>query len=175
MKKISSVFVLTFLVFFSSFPLVFAGDLYCAEMVCTPPSCTAPGSTTSNGDVLVGGVCTPKAGLKTCTTSADCAAGNANNTGTGMLENPIKVGTLTELLQKAIDIVWKLGIPVIVLVIIYTGFLFVAAQGNTTKLTKAKDALLWVIIGSAVVLGSWVLAKALAGTVKNLQSVIDLL
>ena len=92
-----------------------------------------------------------------------------------MLENPIKVGTLTELLQKAIDIVWKLGIPVIVLVIIYTGFLFVAAQGNPTKLIKAKDALLWVIIGSAVVLGSWVLAKALAGTVKNLQSVIDLL
>lgn len=59
----------------------------------------------------------------------------------------------------------KIGIPIIALAIIYSGFLFVFARGNSEKLGKAKDALLYSLIGSALLLGSWAIAKLISATV----------
>lgn len=70
-------------------------------------------------------------------------------------------GLIQDILEKAI----KIFIPVIALAIIYSGFLFVSAMGNTEKLKKAKDALLYTLIGAAILLGSWAIAKLIADTV----------
>jgi len=59
----------------------------------------------------------------------------------------------------------RIGIPLIALAIIYSGFLFVAARGNTEKIGKAKDALLYTVIGAAILLGSWAIAKLISSTV----------
>jgi len=65
--------------------------------------------------------------------------------------------------------VLKVGIPVIALAIIYSGFLFVFARGNEEKLKTAKDALFYSVIGAAVLLGSWAIAEMIASTIAALQ------
>lgn len=85
--------------------------------------------------------------------------------------NPIpKVGSIPELIKVILEGVLKIGIPIIALAIIYSGFLFVFARGNPEKLTKAKDALLYTLIGAAILLGSWAIAEMISATVTGLAS-----
>ena len=53
--------------------------------------------------------------------------------------------------------------------IIYTGFLFVTARGDVAKITTAKQAFLYVIIGAAIMLGAFVIKTAITGTVEQLK------
>ena len=59
----------------------------------------------------------------------------------------------------------RVGIPLVALAIIYCGFLFVQAQGNSEKIEQAKDALLYTIIGAAILLGSWAIAGIISNTI----------
>ncbi|MCR4306787.1 MAG: pilin, partial [Candidatus Yonathbacteria bacterium] len=79
------------------------------------------------------------------------------------------VANLNALIEKILKVVVDIGTPIAVLFIIYAGFLFVTAQGDPTKITKAKNAFTWAIIGTAVLLGAWVLAVAIGGTIGNLK------
>ncbi len=84
------------------------------------------------------------------------------------IKNPIKANNLTNFIHDILNIFLEIGIPVITLFIIYTGFLFVSAQGNEEKLKTAKASLLWTLVGAALLLGSWVLAQAIQGTISQL-------
>lgn len=96
------------------------------------------------------------------------AAGSGS--GPGRLENPLGNTDLNLFLTKLLDVVVQIAFPIIVLAIIYTGFLFVASRGNKDKLEEAKKAFLWTVIGSLVVLGAAVLSKAIQGTVQQLKT-----
>ena len=85
-----------------------------------------------------------------------------------MLTNPIPYNTINAFIKVLLEGVLKIGIPLVALAIIYCGFLFVSARGNTEKLTKAKDALLYTLIGAAILLGSWAIARLLSETVISL-------
>lgn len=63
------------------------------------------------------------------------------------------------------NIVLPLGVVIVVFFVIYSGFLFVTAQGNFEKLQDARRTFLWVVIGAAILLGSVVIAKAIQTTV----------
>lgn len=90
--------------------------------------------------------------------------------GTGKLCNPLgDITELKDLIKKILIAVVKIGIPLVVLAIIYSGFLFVTAMGNSEKLTKAKDAFIWSLIGGAVLLGSWAIAELIITTVKEIK------
>ena len=101
-------------------------------------------------------------------------AGPADNTGTGVsagiFKNPLKADSLTDLLAAMLDVVVQVGLVVIVFFIIFAGFQFVTAQGDTGKITKAREALVAVLIGSAIVLGSYAIASALKSTVEQLSA-----
>ncbi|MFA5783202.1 MAG: TrbC/VirB2 family protein, partial [Bacteroidales bacterium] len=73
--------------------------------------------------------------------------------------------TLSGFVEKILKGVIKIGMPIIVLAIIYSGFLFVSAQGNSEKLSEAKRALLYTLIGAAILLGSWAIALLIRDTV----------
>jgi len=88
--------------------------------------------------------------------------------GSGRICNPISTNTINDFIQTFLTGVLKVGIPVVALAIIYCGFLFVAARGNSEKLGKAKDALLYTLIGAAVLLGSWAIATLISNTVLSL-------
>ena len=89
--------------------------------------------------------------------------------GQGSLENPIKYGSMGEFLVALLDVVVQIAFPIIVLAIIYTGFLFVSARGNEAKLEEAKRTFMWTVVGSLVVLGAAVLSNAIQGTVNQLR------
>ncbi len=86
----------------------------------------------------------------------------------GKICNPISQNTLEGFLKNALEGVIRIGLPIIALAIIYCGFLFVKARGNTEELTKAKDALLYTLIGAAILLGAWALAQLIQETVNAL-------
>ena len=53
------------------------------------------------------------------------------------------------------------------LYLIYSGFVFVIAKGDPEKIKKAKRALLWGLIGVALILSAEVLAHGIEDTVKE--------
>lgn len=67
--------------------------------------------------------------------------------------NPLSVGSLEGLLDLLLKILLQIGIPVVTFMIIWSGFLFIKAQGKEGEVTKAKENLQWVLIGTAIVLG----------------------
>jgi hypothetical protein len=86
----------------------------------------------------------------------------------GRICNPIKTNNINEFIKTILEGVLKIGMPIIALAIIYCGFLFVAARGNSEKLSTAKDALLYTLVGAAILLGSWAIAALISNTVLTL-------
>jgi len=86
--------------------------------------------------------------------------------GSGKIVNPIpKISDLTGLIKTILEAVVKIGIPIVALAIIYCGFLFVKAMGKPEEIKKAKDALLYTVIGAAILLGAWTIAQLISDTV----------
>ncbi len=83
--------------------------------------------------------------------------------------NPIGYNTINDFIKALLEGVIKIGMPIIALAIIYSGFLFVFAQGNETKLKTAKLALLYSLVGAAVLLSSWAIAQLISDTVIKLN------
>jgi hypothetical protein len=82
------------------------------------------------------------------------------------LDNPLTtISTFQCFVSEILKIVMQIGLPVVVLAIIYSGFLFVTAQGNEEKLKTARSAFTWSVIGGAVLLGSWALAVGIGDTI----------
>jgi hypothetical protein len=87
------------------------------------------------------------------------------------IDNPLgKNGpqTVVGYINAVINILLKFAVPVVTLAIIYTGFLFVEARGKPEKITTAKKALTYTLIGAALLLGALVVATAIKATVEAL-------
>jgi Type IV secretion system pilin len=80
--------------------------------------------------------------------------------------NPITQGSLQAFLEAILSSVVYILFPIIVLMVVYTGFLFIRAQGVPAKLEEARRALVWTLIGGAIILGALALSKAIEATVK---------
>lgn len=78
----------------------------------------------------------------------------------GTLTNPTPGGgvTLQDFIYLLIEIVQMVGIPMLVVAIIYAGFLLMTAGDNETQRTKGKKWIVWVVVGAVIVLGAQVLA-----------------
>ncbi|MCA9353679.1 hypothetical protein KC842_02295 [Candidatus Nomurabacteria bacterium] len=87
------------------------------------------------------------------------------------LNNPLsdEINSIPVLISKILDIVIFIMVPIITLMVIYTGFMFVVARGKPAELEKAKKALMWTLIGAAIILGAWTLAEVLGGTIDCLK------
>ncbi|MEK7117392.1 MAG: hypothetical protein AAB861_01315 [Patescibacteria group bacterium] len=84
------------------------------------------------------------------------------------IPNPLKGGTdsIPVLLEKIIsEALLPIGAVVVVVMIIYAGFLYVTARGKPEDIKKAHDALLYAAIGAGILLGARVLAGAIQATV----------
>lgn len=85
-------------------------------------------------------------------------------------ENPLgcNITSIPEFIKEILTIIAKIGIPIGAIFLIWSGFLFVTAQGNETKLATAKKTFVWTCVGLGVLLGAWTLAVAVEGTIKSL-------
>jgi len=98
--------------------------------------------------------------IPTTTVYAGCHGGN--------FINPLGYCNISSFLSAVLNAVVLITFPIIVLFIVYSGFLFVAAQGNEEKLGKAKKLFFWTIIGALLVLGASALSGAIEGTVQKI-------
>ena len=87
----------------------------------------------------------------------------------GGFPNPLRVDSLEALLTAVLNIIIYMSFPIIVLMIVYTGFLFISAQGNPQKIEAARKALIWTVIGGLIVLGAKALAVGIEATVRALR------
>lgn len=169
--------------------LLFAASAQ-AQSVCTPNSIPTGGScqtcTTScvTGDLCntsnftcqpasTGGSPTvPGAGQPSAPTVPGAGQPTlGGTTGGTTLINPLSAGTdLPTLLQGILGFVVKIGAVVVVLMLVYVGFLFATAGGEPGKITKAKEALLWTIVGALILLGAQAIASGIQATAQALST-----
>ncbi len=72
-----------------------------------------------------------------------------------------------DLLNVILDeILVPLGTVVVVMAIIYSGFLYVTAQGNDEQLKKAHQAIAWTAVGTVILLGATVLSHIIENTME---------
>lgn len=84
------------------------------------------------------------------------------------LINPLKFDSFQEFFKALIEIIIIFAIPIIVLMIIYAGFLYVMARGSEEQVTKATRALTYAVIGGLLILGAELFLTVIAGTVNQL-------
>ena len=86
-------------------------------------------------------------------------------------QNPITYGniqSIPDLLLALVDLIFLIGVPIIVLFIIYAGFLFVSAGDNEAAIGKAKTVFMWTVIGALLLLGAKAISLAIQETVLSL-------
>jgi hypothetical protein len=85
--------------------------------------------------------------------------------------NPLgQTGDLGTFLVSLLNQLSKIAAMLAVLMIIYSGLQFVLARGNEGKITKAKSQLLYVVIGTAIVLGADVIINIVVNTISGIKS-----
>ncbi len=80
------------------------------------------------------------------------------------LKNPANVPDFQSFIANFLKAIVEISLPILTLFIVYAGFMFVTARGNSEKLADAKRNFLWVILGAILILGAWVLATLIAST-----------
>jgi hypothetical protein len=150
------------------------------------PTCQTPNTNTSSSSISSGGT-TPSPTGSGGTLPSPTGSGGTTPSPTGSggtlpstngvslntrIANPLgsNITDLPTFINVIVSFVLLIAIPIIVLAVIYAGFLFVTAQGNSEKLKKAKTTLLYTLIGAALLLGSFIIAKAIQGTVSQITS-----
>ena len=88
----------------------------------------------------------------------------------GVFQNPLAVQYIQKILKSFILGVIYVGTPALAVFIVWTGFLFVAAQGNPEGLEKAKKVALYVGVGGVLLLGLWALVRLVGNTLAGLSS-----
>jgi hypothetical protein len=88
------------------------------------------------------------------------------------LGNPLNpsFSSIPEFIAGALRVMVMLALPILTLMIVYSGFLFVFARGNEEGLSKAKTNITYVLIGATLILGAWVIATLISGTVTQLTN-----
>lgn len=101
--------------------------------------------------------------------SRGTAPGDSSDGGTIKLVNPLgNIDSLEELLAAVLRAIVRIGAMILVLVLVWVGFLFVMAQGNEEKLRTARSALMWTVIGGLILLGAEAVAQIITSTVSSI-------
>lgn len=100
--------------------------------------------------------------------SAGSSLGTETSGGGTGLVNPLNTNSLPELLHAILKGVVEIGAIFLTFMIVYVGFLFVAARGNSEKLSSARTALVWTIIGGLILLGAEAISLVIQNTVATL-------
>ena len=99
------------------------------------------------------------------------ASASCHNLGGQFFDNPIQACSFKDLVLTISRAIRDVAIPVAVVSIIYVGFKMVlgAASGNQGEIASARKMLMYVLLGTALVVGSSVLAKAVVDFVQTLR------
>ena len=100
----------------------------------------------------------PSVALAACTASS------------GTLCSQLTVSSVQDFVALVLKVIVQISLPVIAFFLVLTGYRFISAQGNATKLKAARENFLWVIIGAALILGAWLFATLIGSTISQILS-----
>lgn len=141
-------------------------DATCVAIECTP-ACKST-EVCFLGNTCIAKSSTTNPGGTEGTTNPGGTQGTANS-GAGGLQNPLNnINSIDDLLGAVLGAVVRIGSIILVLALVYIGFLFVVAQGNEEKLKSARTALLWTVIGGLILLGATAIKEVITATVDAL-------
>lgn len=63
-----------------------------------------------------------------------------------------------------IQLIQAVGIPALVVAIIYSGFILLTAGGNEEQIKKGKIWILWTLVGAAIIVAARVIANTISNT-----------
>lgn len=89
---------------------------------------------------------------------------------TQKIENPIKYDNFSDFVAAVTQTAVKVLMPFVVLSFIYSGFLFVKAQGNEAELKTAKEYIKWSIVGAFILFGAWGFAEIIKTTLSSITN-----
>lgn len=131
-----------------------------AQATCNPACATD--QRCINGQCVAGGTDTSDGGT-------DTSDGGTDTSSDLRLENPLKnIDSFPDLLAAILGAVVQIGFMLLILMLVYVGFKFVAAQGNEEKLRDARSALVWTVIGGLILLGAEAISLVVQSTAEAL-------
>lgn len=80
------------------------------------------------------------------------------------IDNPLTSKTFSELAEKIIVWIRNIGLIIGVIMIIWAGYLFMSSRGDEEKVKTAKKALIWTLIGMAIL----IIGEGFIGVIKDL-------
>ena len=101
--------------------------------------------------------------------AADVCSAQSSNCGSTGLCNPLNsnFSSIPNFIAGALKVMVQVALPIIALFMVYAGFKFVTARGNSEQINSAKENFLYVIIGAILILGAWVIATLIGGTISQ--------
>lgn len=85
-----------------------------------------------------------------------------------VIQNPTGVSSINAFIQKVLEAMVRLGLVVVAFFILLAGFYYISARGNPNKLGEAHENFKYVIYGAILILGAWVIATIVGGTVTQI-------
>ncbi|MDP3955788.1 MAG: pilin [bacterium] len=95
----------------------------------------------------------------------DSSAGGTSGPGVNL--NPLGSSSIFDLIDKILTAFTAIAGPIAVVFIAYAGFLYVTSQGDSGKLETAKKALLWTLVGLAIIFGARILSAAIQASITD--------
>ena len=84
------------------------------------------------------------------------------------LENPLRFTSIEKFIEGFLQAVIMIALPIIVAFMVYAGFKYIFARGRPAEITKAHQNFSYVIIGTILILGAWVLSTLIGATVRQI-------
>lgn len=85
--------------------------------------------------------------------------------------NPLRATSIQQLLVTILSYLVKIGTVFIVLMIVFVGFKFAAAQGNAGELEKVRTMFVWTIVGALIILGAQAISMGVSSTISAISQV----
>lgn len=85
-----------------------------------------------------------------------------------MIQNPTSVNSISDFIVRILQAMVRLGMVVVAFFILVAGFMYISARGNVGKLNEAHENFKYVVYGAVLILGAWVIATIIGGTVTQI-------
>lgn len=80
--------------------------------------------------------------------------------------NPLGITSLEGLLQRVINGLLIIATPLVVIMILWSAYLFITAAGDLKKIQQARETILWTVVGYGILF----LASGIVYVIKDLFS-----
>ncbi len=86
------------------------------------------------------------------------------------VENPLgDKKEIKDIVAAILNVIMDIVLPVVIVMVIYSGFLYVMARGKPEAIETAHKTLTWTLIGATILLGAQLISTILIETVSNVS------